>query len=55
MTKLNHEKIDAVQYQLLANMRINQDTMVWQTPILSLTGQAFLFVIAFGDGLKMGA
>lgn len=48
------EKITDAQYEMIAENRRRQDDLIWQTPVLSLTGQAFLFVIAFGDGAKSG-
>ena len=44
-----HEMTD-IQYQLIASRRQNHDTMLWQTPVISLTAQAFLFTIALGTG-----
>lgn len=35
------------QYSVLADHRVNLNEMLWQTPVLSLTAQAFLFMIAF--------
>ena len=37
-------------YQAVVSRRISYDTMLWQTPVLSLTAQAFLLTIAFGAG-----
>ena len=37
-------------YQVVAARRQNFDSMVWQVPVLSLTAQAFLLVIALGSG-----
>lgn len=34
------------QYQIVAARRQTYDTMLWQTPVLSLTAQAFLFTVA---------
>ena len=42
--------IDQEQYQILATRRQVFDTMLWQTPVLSLTAQAFLFTIILGEG-----
>jgi len=47
-------KISETQYQLLAARRQNYDAMLWQTPVISLTAQAFLFTIAFGTGDSLG-
>jgi hypothetical protein len=40
------------QYSLLANRRQTFDALLWQTPVLSLTAQAFLFTIALSAGNK---
>ncbi len=40
------------QYGVLATRRQGFDTMLWQTPVLSLTAQAFLFTIALGSGIR---
>lgn len=37
-------------YQVVAERRVNYDSMAWQTPVLSLTAQAFLLTIALGGG-----
>ena len=37
-------------YSALATRRISWDTMLWQVPVLSMTGQAFLLTIALGQG-----
>lgn len=47
---MEHAKITESQYQLLAARRQNYDAMLWQTPVISLTAQAFLFTIALGTG-----
>lgn len=39
----------ALVYQALSQRRSGFDTLVWQTPALSLTAQAFLFTIALGN------
>lgn len=36
-------------YEVLAARRQQWDALLWQVPALSLTGQAFLLVIALGD------
>ncbi len=36
------------QYQIVASRRQNYDNLVWQTPVVSLTAQAFLLTIALG-------
>lgn len=33
-------------YQVLASRRAGYDTLIWQTPVLGLTAQAFLFTVA---------
>src|SRR5687767_11818509 len=50
MDELNPNDVSEAQYQLLASRRQNYDTMLWQTPVISLTAQAFLFTIALGNG-----
>src|SRR5690242_15539412 len=47
-------KVTDSQYRMIEESRLHQDELMWQTPVLSLTGQAFLFVIAFGDGPQVG-
>jgi hypothetical protein len=47
---VNPQEMTEVQYQLIASRRQNHDTMLWQTPVISLTAQAFLFTIALGTG-----
>ena len=42
--------IGDMQYQILAARRQAYDQMLWQTPIISLTGQAFIFTVALGNG-----
>ncbi len=39
-----------VQYQIASTRRQGYDTLMWQTPVLSLTGLAFLFTIALSNG-----
>lgn len=43
------------QYQILATRRQAYDSMMWQTPVIGLTGQAFLFTIALGAGTTSAA
>ncbi len=43
------------QYEVISNRRISQDQMLWQTPTLCFTAQAFLFTIALGNGIRMEA
>jgi hypothetical protein len=45
------EYIDKEQYAILSSRRQVYDTLMWQTPVLSLTAQAFLFTIALGSGI----
>jgi hypothetical protein len=40
--------LNADQYPVVAERRLGYDNLLWQTPVLSLTAQAFLFAIAFG-------
>jgi hypothetical protein len=44
----DYAKVTPLQYQMLAARRQNHDSMLWQTPVISLTAQAFLFTIALG-------
>jgi hypothetical protein len=41
---------DEVTYQVVAARRAQQDGLMWQVPVLSLTAQAFLFTISLGAG-----
>ena len=43
------------QYNVLAARRVATNSILWQTPVLSLTAQAFLFTIALGPGTVVGA
>jgi hypothetical protein len=43
------------QYDVVASRRVATDGLLWQTPVLSLTAQAFLFAIALGPGSSLGA
>jgi hypothetical protein len=40
------------QYPHVVNRRLQFDQMLWQTPTLALTGEAFLFSIALGNGIS---
>lgn len=40
------ESTDSTLYHVVASRRLGYDQMMWQTPALSLTAQAFLFTIA---------
>ncbi|GHP18864.1 hypothetical protein RN2511_036000 [Rhodococcus sp. NKCM2511] len=33
-------------YEVVSSRRVHHDALVWQVPVLSLTGQSFLFTIA---------
>ncbi len=46
--------IDKRQYAVLADRRTSLDTLLWQTPVLSLTAQAFLFSILLGADISRG-
>lgn len=35
-------------YQVLSSRRLGYDSLMWQTPVLGLTAQAFLFNVALG-------
>lgn len=48
------EMLGAV-YQALASRRQGYDTLMWQVPALSLSGQAFLFTIALGASSSASA
>jgi colanic acid biosynthesis protein WcaH len=46
------DRADAfMQYQLVAARRNATNALLWQSPVLSLTAQAFLFTIALNTGL----
>jgi len=42
-------------YDVVADRRAALDGLMWQTPVLSLTAQAFLFTIALGPDVTDGA
>lgn len=42
-------------YQVLASRRIGYDTLMWQTPLLGLTAQAFLFSVALSPTSSLAA
>ena len=44
--------MDAQQYTHLVNRRMQWDQLVWQTPTMALTGEAFLFNICLGNGVS---
>jgi hypothetical protein len=54
MRSIDPERVTDAQYEMIAQNRLQQNELIWQTPVLSLTGQAFLFAIAFGDGALIG-
>lgn len=49
------DRINEKQYPIVASRRQTYDTMLWQTPVLSLTAQAFLLTIALGANIYPGA
>jgi hypothetical protein len=57
MSNKSDDHIDRIltQYEVISNRRISQDQMLWQTPTLCFTAQAFLFTIALGNGVRMEA
>ena len=50
-----HKDYLLTQYQIISDRRINQNEMLWQTPTLCFTAQAFLFTIALGNGIRIEA
>ena len=54
-SKLTDEEKLLIQYQILSDRRISQNELLWQTPTISFTAQAFLFTIAFGSGIRIEA
>jgi hypothetical protein len=50
-----HKDYILTQYQIISDRRINQNEMLWQTPTLCFTAQAFLFTIALGNGIPIEA
>lgn len=44
----NPSSAQLAAYQVLAARRLGYDTLIWQTPALGLTAQAFLFTAALG-------
>jgi hypothetical protein len=40
---------ESAQYAVISSRRLQWDTLFWQTPMLALTGEAFLFSIALGS------
>lgn len=49
VTKYEKEDIHAL-HSALVGKRINLNELVWQSPVIALTAQAFLLTIAFADG-----
>ncbi|HNX62816.1 MAG TPA: hypothetical protein PKN45_09260 [Candidatus Limiplasma sp.] len=47
---INRDKLLIEQYRILSDRRINHNTLLWQTPVLFFTAQAFLYNIALGQG-----
>lgn len=47
--------ISSEQYPLVVSRRQAFDALIWQTPVLSLTAQAFLFSISLTAGSSEGA
>jgi len=47
--------LTAAIYESISARQINQDAMLWQTPALGLTAQAFLFTIALSGGNSQAA
>jgi hypothetical protein len=41
-----------LHYNVVASRRQAMDSLLWQTPVLSLTAQAFLLTIALGEGSR---
>jgi hypothetical protein len=48
----NNREMHPEQYPHLINRRLQFDLLLWQTPTLALTGEAFLFSIALGQGIS---
>lgn len=46
--------MDKSQYQILNARRDSFNTLLWQTPVLGLTAQAFLFTIVLSGNVSMG-
>ena len=47
---INPKDLKADQYPILAARNQHFNSLLWQTPVLSLTAQAFLFSIALSKG-----
>lgn len=48
-----HRGIDSSQYQVLNARRDSFNSLLWQTPVLSLTAQAFLFTIILSSATSV--
>lgn len=48
-------KLSDQQYVILNNRRDNFNNLIWQTPVLSLVAQAFLFTIILSDSSSVSA
>jgi hypothetical protein len=46
-TNIAHDEISREAYAVVAARRAHFDQLLWQVPVISLAGQAFLFSIAF--------
>ena len=44
-----YSELTSTLYQVVANRRLEYDTLMWQVPAISFTAQAFLFNIAFSS------
>jgi colanic acid biosynthesis protein WcaH len=49
--KININKLNLTQYNVLNSRRDSFNSLVWQTPVTSLTALAFLFVIALNGAI----
>jgi hypothetical protein len=47
---MEERDLSEVQYQIVSARQQTTNSLLWQTPIMSLTAQAFLFTIALGYG-----
>lgn len=45
---------DVFAYEMILIRHMEQDSMLWQTPALAITGQAFLLTLAFDGGIHGG-
>lgn len=44
--------MNSKQYKVVADYRLQQDNLLWQTPVLSITAQAFLFNLSLADDIS---